>query len=164
MDVGTDVSHRRVPSQIHAHIVAQPAHGRERATRQHVDRWGGGTAEQPERVVAAEQCRGEVDDVAVDEPGGVEGVGDGGPAFDQQLQHSALSEIVEHGAKIAGQLEAGVDPGAGRRPTEDDPQRVAPGDVAHGEGRVVATHGAAPTSTASLSARRRWTSAGPPRR
>ena len=84
------------------------------------------TPEQAEGVVAPEHGGGQVDDVAVDEAGGVEGVGDGGPALDEHLQHATPAELVEHGPEVARQLEARVDLGAGRRLPEHDPQGIAP--------------------------------------
>ena len=128
--------------QIQAHVVAQRGDGREPAPRQRVDRRRRGAPEQAQRVVATEHGGGEVDDVPVDEPGGVEGVGDGRPALDEHLQHAPTAEIVEHGAEVAGQLQARVDPGPGGGPAEHDPQRVAALDVAHGQRRVVGAHGA----------------------
>ena len=55
----------------------------------------------------------------------MEGVGDGRSALDEDLQDAAPAELVEHRPEVAGQLEARVDPGAGRRPPEHDPQRIA---------------------------------------
>ena len=80
-----------------------------------------GPRNRPERVVAPEHGRGQVDDVAVDEAGVVEGVGHGRSALDEDLQDAASAELVERRAEVAGQFEARVRPG--RRPA---PARARP--------------------------------------
>ena len=57
----------------------------------------------------------------------MEGVGDGRPALDEQLDDVAPAELVEHGAEVPGQLDARVDPGAAGCPAEHDAQRITPG-------------------------------------
>ena len=111
-------------------------------------------------VVAAEHRRGEVDDVAVDEPGGVDVVGDGGAALDEQLQHAAPAELVEDRAEVAAALQARVDLGARRRAARA--RRAA--DPGPSTWRTVSDGSSArtvpaPTRIAWLSARRRWASA-----
>ena len=102
-----------------------------------------GPRNSPSGVVAAEHGRGEVDDVAVDEAGGVERVGDGRPALDEQLQRRRgrrarrapsprSPDRSRHGCTLA----------PGGRPAEHDAQRVGAGDVADGQRRVVGAHGA----------------------
>ena len=107
-----------------------------------------GPANRPRAVVAAEQGGREVDDVAVDQAGGVEGVGDGRAAFDHQLEHAPAAEVVEHRAEVAVELEARVHRGARRAPW---PSTTRSGSVssgparrreAHGERGVVGPHGA----------------------
>ena len=89
----------------------------------------------------------------------MEGVGHGRPTLDEQLDDVAPTELVEHAAEVPATLEAGVDAGAGRRTAEHDAQRIASGDMADRERGSSARTVPAPTSTASLSARSRWTSA-----
>ena len=59
---------------------------------------GGGAraGEQAPGIVAAEQRRRQVQHVAVDEPRGVEVVGDAGAALDQQLDDALGPQLVEH--------------------------------------------------------------------
>src|SRR5579872_530518 len=99
-------------------------------------------------VVASEEGGRHVEHVAVDEAEAVEPAGHGGATFDEELEHATTAELVEHGAGVAGELEGRLHGGPGRRPAEHDPQRLAERAA-----------GPAPTSTASLSALRRWTSA-----
>ena len=119
-----------------------------------------GPANSADGVVAAEHRRGEVHDVAVDEPGVVEGVGDGRPALDQQLQDAAAAELVEHRAEVA----------ASARGTGGPWRPRAPGRARRAAGRARRRGGRSATDRrparcrrrrgrAWLSARSRWASA-----
>src|SRR5690606_17538817 len=120
-------------SQVDADVVAQGCHADDPPAPD--VRHGGGsrTGEQPAGVVAAEQDGGQVEHVGVDQPGPVEGAGHGRPALDEQLHDTPGAEVVEDVAEVALDLEARVHLGTGRRPAEDDPQRVRPLDVADGQ-------------------------------
>ena len=84
-----------------------------------------GAGEQAAGVVAAEERRREVEDVAVDQAGGVEVVGHRGAALDQHLEDAPLPELVEDLAEVARRARA---PGGPRRRraalAEHDPQRA----------------------------------------
>ena len=128
-----------------------------------VDGRRAGPGEQRAAVVAAGERRREVHDVAVDQPGPVEGAGDGRPALDQHLQHALGPEGVEHLAEVAGELEGRAAPWRRRRP---GPSTTRSGWRSSGVStwRTVRLGSSArtvpaPTSTASLSARSRWASA-----
>ena len=145
--------------QVDADVVAEPrdATMRPRHTSAMVGAPGPPTAA---AVVAAEQRRGEVEDVAVDEAGPVEVAGDGGAALDQGLDDTPAPELVEHVAEVARQLEGGLDLGARRAPC---PSTTRSGSRPSTWRTVSVGSSArtvpAPTMTASLSARRRWASA-----
>ena len=119
-----------------------------------------GAGEEGAAVVAAGQGGGEVDDVAVDEPGPVELAGHRGSPLDQDLEDVASAELVEDLVQVALELEGGVDLGAVRaawpRTTRRGSLPVAWRTVSDGSSARTVP---APTSTASLSARRRWASA-----
>src|ERR1700678_3206185 len=87
----------RMPSDVdlHAQIFAD-APGRDESTAcDGVDRWCTGALERGMSVVAAEEDRREIDDEPVDEARRHEGVRDGRPALDEQMQHAALAEVVQ---------------------------------------------------------------------
>ena len=86
-------------------------------------------------------------------------MGDRRPALHQQLQHAEAAELVEHGPRSPERSRHGWTL-APPRPAENDPQRIRPVDVAHGQRRIVGPHGAGTDEDGrSLSARRRWASA-----
>ena len=102
--------------------------------------------------------RRQVQDVAVDQAGGVEVVGHGRPALDQQLEHAAPSELGQD--VVAGRPTARV-PGAPGRPRAPGPARPAGLGVvdARRPSRTVSSGSSArtvpaPTRTASERARR----------
>ena len=124
------------------------------------DRRRAGAGEQRPGVVAAEQRRRQVEDVAVDEPGAVEGARDGGAALHQHLHDAAATQLVEHVVEVAVELETRVD-SARRGGALPSTTRAGRGPRAR---RTVSAGSSAftvpaPTRTASLSARRRWASA-----
>src|SRR3546814_12026716 len=67
--------------------------------------------EEPKGVVATEESRSEVHDVAVDEALGVEPRGDSGSSLHEDLHAVALAELVEDRSQVAAALDAGVDLG-----------------------------------------------------
>ena len=103
-----------------------------------------GPAEQRGATVAAHQRRGQVEHVAVDQAGAVEGACRRRPALDEQLEHPAPAELVEHVRQLARQLEAGMHLRVAGHRAQHDPQRVPALDVAHGERWIVGTDGAGP--------------------
>ena len=109
-----DRDHRSLP---HVPNCASPAAGEERAP-----------------VVASEEHRRQVQDVAVDESGGMEVVGHRGPTLDQQLENPALPEVGQNRLEVTGELERRVHPCARRRPAQNHPQGLVPLDP------VVQTH------------------------
>src|SRR5690349_4228158 len=91
--------------QIETKIVAQVAQADNSASPGVGDGRRPGPGEQAPGVVAAEEGRGQVDDVAIDETGGVEGVGDGRAALDHELEHAPLPQVVEDRSELTVELE-----------------------------------------------------------
>src|SRR3546814_1997692 len=98
--------------------------------------------EEPKGVVATEESRSEVHDVAVDEALGVEPRGDSGSSLHEDLHAVALAELVEDRSQVAAALDAGVDLGAGRGLAQHDPQGITAGGrrIADGERGIVGPH------------------------
>src|SRR3546814_15899234 len=94
-------------------VVAQLGAGWEATARERGGRRGSGPGEEPQGVVATEESRSEVHDVAFDETLGVEPRGDSGPSLHEDLHAVALPEPVEDRSQFAAALDAGVDLGAG---------------------------------------------------
>ena len=103
---------------------------------------GAGAGEEGPAVVAAEEHRGEVEHVPVDQTLLVEGVGHGGAALDEHLEGALGPELVEQVREGVVPLEAGMDAGAGRGIAEHNSPRAVALDVADGERRVVDPDGA----------------------
>jgi hypothetical protein len=58
-------------------------------------------------VVSPEECRRDIDDVAVHQASRLEVVRNTSPALDQQLEDAAPPQVVEHDVQISGHLERG---------------------------------------------------------
>src|SRR3546814_11449754 len=92
--------------------------------------------EEPKGVVATEESRSEVHDVAVDEALGVEPRGDSGSSLHEDLHAVAPAEPAEDRSQVAAALDAGADLGAGRGLAKHDTQGTTPEGRRHATGRA----------------------------
>ena len=103
------------------------------------------TGKERTRVVAPEKAGARYNDVAVDQPRGMEVVGDRGPALDEQLEHAPAAELAQDTAEVARELECRLHPGVARHRAEHDTQRLGPLDAvieADGQLGIIGPHGA----------------------
>src|SRR5664280_1308142 len=95
--------------EFHPQIIPQVSGRPDGAPPQLVAGGGTGAGEERSGIIPAEQGRGQVQHVAVNQPGGMESVGDPGPPLDQNLQHAPVAEFIEHVAQVSFELQRRLD-------------------------------------------------------
>src|SRR6185295_12768323 len=123
--------------QFEAKVVSESVDRDQASTPHVVDARRARTGEKRSAVVATEQRGREVQHVAIDETGAMEGCGNGRAALDHRLHDSLSPELVEHAIEVALELERGMHPRMLRSVAEHHAQRVAAFDMANRERRIV---------------------------